>query len=161
MYTLDIEDLFKLRYGVQVDGSYILIRNIPWSSIDRIVRVQTSELSPARIDANPGACIQQLAELHAAATEGARVSAADSMGHIYPLLVSGVATLDNVEQIHQRLFDFYPVHPGSGQWTWNGIDIRSTAYGSVRRQTSPPYDKDDPTFGALKNVDSLSVIMQF
>ena len=159
--TLDIENVLKLRYGLQVDGSHILIRNIPWSSLDRIERVQVSELNAARIDAHPGACVLQLPGLHAAATDGARDAAADSMGHIYPLLLSGVATLDNVEQVHRNLFGFYPVHPGSGQWQWNGSVLSSTTFGSVRRQNSPPYDADDPTFGALKDVDELSLSMQF
>ena len=77
-----------------------------------------------------------IASLHAAA--------ADSMGHIYPLLLSGVATPGNVEQVHQRLFGFYPIHAGSGRWNWNGHSLSSSAYGSARRESSPPYDKDDP-----------------
>ncbi|MDA0322096.1 MAG: hypothetical protein O2923_05185 [Verrucomicrobia bacterium] len=161
IFTLDLENIIKLRYGMQVDGSYVLVRNIPWSSLDRIEKVEESTLNAARVDAHPGACVMQLAGLHAAAADGARASAADSMGQIYPLLLSGVATAGNVEQVHQGLFGFYPVHPGPGRWNWDGYSLSSTAFGTVRRQSSPPYAKDNPTLGALKDIDNLSVSMQF
>jgi hypothetical protein len=161
IFTLNMENVIKLRYGLQVDGSHVLVRNIPWSSEDRILHVQVPELRTARIEANPGACLLQLPGLHAAASDGARAAAVDSMGHIYPLLLSGVATLGNVEAIHQRLFGFYPVHPGEGHWTWNGSTLSSTKFGSALRQSAPAYDAEDPVFGALKDIDTLQLGMQF
>ncbi len=161
IYTFNIENIVKFRYGLQVDGDYVLVRNIPWSSKDRIDDVGVADLHTASLRANPGACVLQLPGLHAAASDGARASALDSMGHIYPLLLSGVADLASVEDVHHRLFGFYPVHPGPGAWSWNGSKLTSSRFGTVLQQSAPTYDAENPVFGVMKDVDSISLGMQF
>ena len=159
--TMDVEGIIKARLGAQVEGRYLMIRNIPWSSADKVVEVRESQLNGARLDAFPGACKKQLAGLHASAADRFRVAAGNSMGYIYPLLLSKRADLDNIEDTHKALFGFRPVHPGSGNWRWDGVELSSTSYGSVLKQTSPPYDEKKPVFGLLGEIDFLNISMQF
>ena len=42
---MDLFGVVKLRYGVEVAGKYLVIRNIPWSSDDRVVSVAPAELN--------------------------------------------------------------------------------------------------------------------
>lgn len=161
VFTMDIEGIIRMRYGVQVEGSYVMIRNIPWSSADKIVKVEKSKLNAARLEAYPGSCKLQLAGLHASAADRYRVAAGNSMGYIYPLLASKTADLDNIEATYKKLFGFRPVHPGGGRWQWDGVNVSSTAYGTVLKQTTPAYDAKAPVFGLLGKIDSLNVSMQF
>ena len=118
-------------------------------------------MNAARLEAYPAACKLQLPGLHASAADKFRESAMDTMGHIYPLLVSGCSSIDNVEQKHMKLFGFRPIHPGPGNWSWNGNEVVSSSYGTVLRQSCPVYSKDDPTFGMFKDILELKVGMQF
>ena len=136
-------------------------RNGRRSNDVRITRVENAPLNGARLDAYPEACLLQLPGLHAAASDQSRAAALQGLGYLYPLLASGFATLDDAKKKHDRLFGFYPVHPGEGEWLWDGNRLSSSKYGSVFRQRQPGYEEGDRDFGILKDLDHLHVGMQF
>ncbi len=157
--TLDVMGLMKLRYGIEVDGRYILIRNIPWAADGRVAGTVEAGANGARLSVRPGACRRQLSALRTAAGEGARRAALDNLGHLYPIAVAGVAETGDLGAAHARLFGFRPVHPGPGEFRWEAGELVSTAYGSVTRQRQP--SAPDPEAALLSDLEALTLEMQF
>ncbi|NNE00951.1 MAG: hypothetical protein HKN47_26850, partial [Pirellulaceae bacterium] len=160
VWTMDLFGVVKLRYGVEVAGKYLVIRNIPWSSEDHVVSVLPAELNAAMLQANPSACKQQLPGLFAAAADGNRRAVMSGLGRLYPFMLSGSVSVEAAAREHQRLFGFYPRELADDQWTWSNYQLISADYGQPNRQRQPPFDPDQP-FGLMNRVDSLQVNMQF
>ncbi len=161
VFLIDIMGTIKLRYGIEVQKNFIMIRNIPWSNTDRIVNVEEAVLNGARLNAFPGSCDLQLPGLNTSASESNRKAGLRGTGLLYPLAASGFATIDNISEKHSRLFGFKPVHPGNGQWRWENNHLESTVYGSVFRQKQPGPDSKSRKLGLLKDIEYLGVSMQF
>lgn len=160
VWTTDVFGVVKLRYGVEVVGKYLVIRNIPWSSDDRVVSVSPAELNAAMLQANPSACQQQLPGLYAAAADGNRHAVMAGLGRLYPFLLSGAKSVDDAATQHQRLFGFYPRQLGDDQWTWSNLRLISNDYGEPTQQRQPAFDPQQP-FGLMNRIDSLRLNMQF
>ena len=96
----DIMGAVKLRYGLEVQDGFLMIRNIPWSSKDKVERIGNAALNGMGLKVYPAACKLQLPGLHSTAAEKSRASALQGMGHLYPLLSSGYATMDNAADLH-------------------------------------------------------------
>ena len=159
--TLDIMGMVKLRYGLEVQGGYLVVRNIPWSNGDRVARVDTALLNGACLQAYPSACNLQLAGLFAADQDGEMASAMWSLGSLYPLVASGRASSETAAAECARLFGFKPLHPGDGKWVWDRYELTSSRYGTVFRRKQPPYVKDKNPVGLFKDIEHLCVAMQF
>ncbi len=159
VWTMDVFGVVKLRYGVEVAGKYLVIRNIPWSSDDRVVSVVPAELNAAMLQANPSACKQQLPGLFAAASDANRKAVMSGLGRLYPFMLSGAESVDDAANLHQRLFGFYPSQLGD-QWQWTDFRLISDDYGEPTRQRQPAFDPQQP-FGLMNRVDSLQLNMQF
>jgi len=159
--TLDLFGMVKLRYGIEVQGRYLMIRNMPWSNKDRVARTDTSPLNGACLQAYPGACDLQLPGLFSAAQGQALAASMQDLGLLYPLVASGSATPETAAAEHARLFGFKPVHPGNGKWVWDNFELMSSQYGSVHRQTQPSFAKDKSSFGLFNDIDNFCVSMQF
>lgn len=159
--SLDIMGLLKLRYGLEVQGSYVVVRNIPWSNKDRVARMDTAPLNGACLQAYPDACEMQLAGLFAAEQDRSLLSARQGLSALYPLVASGYATPDKAAAEQARLFGFKPIHPGDGKWVWDNYELTSSQYGSVHRQKQPAYAKDKSRFGLFNDIETLCVGMQF
>ena len=160
VWTMDIFGVVKLRYGVEVVGKYMVIRNIPWSSDDRVVSLAPAELNAAVLQANPSACKQQLPGLFAAASDANRQAVMSGLGRLYPFMLSGAKSVDEAAMEHQRLFGFYPKQLDEDQWTWSDFRLVSKDYGEPIRQRQPAFDPQRP-FGLMNHVDSLQLNMQF
>jgi hypothetical protein len=160
VWTMDVFGVVKLRYGVEVVGKYLVIRNIPWSSNDRVVSVAPAELNAVMLQANPSACKQQLPGLFAAASDANRQAVMSGLGRLYPFLLSGAKSVDDAMTQHQRLFGFYPRQLGDDQWKWTDYRIVSNDYGEPTRQRQPAFDPQRP-FGLMNRIDSLQLNMQF
>ncbi len=159
IYALDIMGAVKLRYGIEVRGNYVLIRNIPWSDAGAVTGVKTASLNGARLIVHPRANRLGLSALAAAAGEKARKAALESMGMLYPLVAGGYADLADAPAAHEQLLGFRPLHPGPGAWEWEDGHIGSTAYGTVFRQKQPAAPADATAL--LDEIESLSVEMRF
>ncbi len=160
VWTMDVFGVVKLRYGVEVVGKYLVIRNIPWSSDDRVVSVAPAELNAAMLQANPSACKQQLPGLFAAACDANRQAVMAGLGRLYPFMLSGAKSVDEAATEHQRLYGFYPRELGDDQWNWSDFRLISDDYGEPTRQRQPAFDPQQP-FGLMNRIDSLQLNMQF
>ena len=160
VWTMDILGVVKLRYGVEVVGKYMVIRNIPWSSDDRVVSLAPAELNAAVLQASPASCKQQLPGLFAAASDANRQAVMSGLGRLYPFMLSGAKSVDEAAVEHQRLFGFYPKQLDDDQWTWSDFRMTSRDYGEPTRQRQPAFDPQRP-FGLMNRIDSLQLNMQF
>lgn len=158
--TLHFFGMIKLRYGIDVQGGYLLVRNIPWSNKEKISEVRKVPLKSAFLETFPEECKAQLPSLFATANEKTRVSLNKSIAYLYPLLASGYATVVDSEKKHYNLFGFKPVHPEGGVWQWNSKHLSSSRFGSVIAQKQPRYD-GGVGLGLLKDIDTISLNMQF
>jgi hypothetical protein len=160
VWSMDIAGVIKLRYGVQVAGNYLVVRNIPWSGSDRVVQVEPAGLCSAGLSVWPAACELQLPGLFASAAEQERLEAMSAIGRLYPLIISQVANVQTAEQRHGQLFGFRPLHPPSGHWVWHEGTLASSVYGSAQHQRQPDFDPQRP-FGLMQAIESLQLNMQF
>jgi hypothetical protein len=160
VWSTDVVGIIKLRFGVQVTGRYLVIRNIPWSTEDRVVRAAEAPLNGAWLTVAPTAGRLQLPGLFASTADQERRAAIASLGRLYPLLLSGDADLGSAGQRHQQLFGFRPLHPPRGQWEWRDFQLASSVYGSASRQRQPGFDPQQP-FGLMQTMESLTLSMQF
>ncbi len=160
VWTMDVFGVVKLRYGVEVVGKYLVIRNIPWSSDDRVVSVAPAELNAAMLQANPAACRLQLPGLFAAASDANRRAVVSGLGRLYPFMLSGATSVEEAATEHQRLFGFYPRELNHDHWTWTNFRMISHDYGEPTQQRQPAFDPQQP-FGLMNRIDSLQLNMQF
>jgi hypothetical protein len=159
--SVNVFGMIKLRYGIEVQDDYLLIRNIPWSSREKISGVKGAPLKSVFLEAFPEACKEQLPGLFAAWNEKTRASSQKNMAYLYPLLASGYASVDDLEKKHFELFGFKAVHPEGGKWQWDGRHIASSQFGSIRAQKQPSYQGEDEGMGLLRNIDNIRLNMQF
>ena len=159
--ALNIFGMIKLRYGVELQGDYLLVRNILWSNKEKISGVRKVPLKSAFFEAFPIAAKKQLPGLFAAANKNTRASLQKNMAYLYPLLASGYAPVDDVEKKYFDMFGFKPVHPESEKWQWNGKHLSSSRFGGVASQRQPSYNKNIDEIGLLHNIDNVSLNMQF
>ncbi|MEZ6120725.1 MAG: hypothetical protein R3C28_29690 [Pirellulaceae bacterium] len=159
VWTLDLFGAVKLRYGVEVIGNYMVVRNIPWTSGDQVVSTLPVELNGAMLQANPIACQKQLPGLFAAATDANRKSVMASLGRLYPMMLLE-ADVDQALHSHFALFGFEPNKLDTDQWIWREQQLSSAEYGNPRRQRQPEFDPNRP-FGMLQHIESMHLNMQF
>ncbi|MBN2685265.1 MAG: hypothetical protein JXR40_08290 [Pontiellaceae bacterium] len=156
----DIAGIVKLRFGLEVQDGFLLIRNIPWSNKDRIVGVKQSDLNGARLDVWPAACKLQLPGLFSAAAEKERAAAFQGMGFLYPLLSSGHTQMESAFDDHMKLFGFTPRLAAGDAWIWENQTLESKLYGSIYRKQQPAFSEDDE-LGLLGVLRKMSLGMQF
>lgn len=161
IYNFNFFSLLSLRLGVEVNKGFLVLSNIPWSQRAEIMSVENVPLNGARLAVTPGAGKKQLPGLFAAATEQQRGAVMNGIGYLYPMLLTGSASVKEAQQRHDDLFGFYPEHPDGGDWTWSDHTIRSTSYGTITHQVQPEHKPGDRDFGMLRDIDQLSVNMQF
>jgi hypothetical protein len=159
VWTMSIEGVIKLRFGVEVVDRYLVIRNIPWSTQDRVVEVKDASLNGASLAVWPSACRLQLPGLFASAADQERRATMSGLGRLYPLVVAG-SGVDVAAERHAKLFGFRPLHPAGGQWRWENRNLTSSVYGSALRQRQPGYDPSRP-FGLMQAIEKMELTMQF
>lgn len=161
IYTFTVFGLVKLRYGIEIQGNYLVIRNIPWAHKEVIAATVTAPFNGAMLQAFPASCKTQLPGLYTTAEEHNRKAARQGMAYLYPIVASGLADIDEAPEHHYRLYGFRPAHPGNGRWFWLHRQITSSIYGSAREQKQMSYRKEAPEFGLFRDIASLSLNMQF
>ena len=160
VWSMDIVGLIKLRFGVEVTDRFLVIRNIPWSSQDRVIQVEQAGLKGAQLTATPSACRLQLPGLFASASDQERRAVFGGMGRLYPFVAGGTKDIEAAGERHAQLFGFRPIHPATGDWQWRDAKMASSVYGTVDRQRQPAYDSTQP-FGLMQSIDSVRLNMQF
>ncbi len=157
--TFKLFDLISLRYGVKVDGKYLVISNLPWRKI-ALEKQDRSLLSAAALTVAPYNGVKQLPGLHTAAVEQEREAAFRSMAHLLPFFLAGVETEEEARAQHRKLFGFEPLQPG-GTLSWDRLRLRNSEFGSIDAERHPAYQDGDRDFGILSWVQRLSLSMQF
>ncbi|GAB4339371.1 MAG: hypothetical protein Kow0089_12160 [Desulfobulbaceae bacterium] len=161
IYALNIFNTIKIRLGIVLQGNYLQIRNIPWTSLEETGTPREMELNGAQLEIAPAACEHQLPALFTSAAEQGRKTTFKGLGYLYPLMVSTTASVDEASEIHARLFGFRPVYRADDHWKWDGRELSSLLYGSVRKPVQPAHVAGDRDFGLLKDIDAMSLSMQF
>ena len=157
----DLMGVLKLRYGLEVKDGFLLIRNVPWSSQDRVVNVETSDLNAAQLKLWPAACKLQLPGLFASSAEKERAAAFQGFGFLYPLIASGCAGMENVLDEHLKLFGYTLRKAEQDDWSWTGGTLESRRYGSIFHKKQAAYNETTGDFGLLECINDLSIQMQF
>jgi hypothetical protein len=159
-WTVDLAGMAKLRFGVEVKGDFLVIRNIPWSQEERIESVEKATLNGAELVVHPGACDLQLPSLFAAAADADRQSVLSSLTRLYPILLTHPElTVPEAIQKHADLYGFAPrMHPND-TWQWDGRTLRSNDFGVANQPKQPAYA--DKPFGLMQRIDSARLNMQF
>jgi hypothetical protein len=161
VFSFSVAGIIKLRFGVELHQEFLLIRNIPWSHDEKITAVDTAVLKSVSLKTFPEACNLQLPGLFAADQDRGLFVAFQGLGHLYPLVLSGYAGVEEAAQKHADLFGFTPRHPGNGQFLWDNFHLKSSTYGFIFNQKQPAYKKGDTNFGLLEGFEYLGVSMQF
>jgi len=161
IYTLNFEDIVQIHLRLEIQGDYLLISNLPWTTAIRVGDTMATQLNGAQLTLDLSRIDKQLPALHTKVFTDYRNAAVDGMGYIYPLIQAGVA--DSVQQAIDRHFEIYgfkPVHPSRGEWLWRDSHLESTEFGTVVRPVQPPYEEGDRDFGLFPHVDRIGVNMQ-
>ena len=159
VFEVDIERMFRLRFGVEVEGRYLHISNQPLTHRPKIVGTTTAVMNGAQIQLSPAACMRQLPALHASAMSRQREAAMSGIDYLYPLMTLETDTSTAIAR-HRELFGFAPVHPAPGHWEWADGQLRSTRFGTLAQQTQPELMEGE-SFGALQAVRDMKVGARF
>ena len=160
VWMMNIAGMIKLRYGVEIVDNYVVIRNIPWSTIEQIVQVKSTELNAASLLVNPGSCIEQMPGLYAAASDANSRVAMSGLARLLPFMIGKNISVKEAMQEHQRLFGFFPKAVQGDQLEWKHQHLISADYGEPLRQRQPAFDPQKP-FGLMNQIDFLRLEMQF
>ncbi|MCZ6793244.1 MAG: hypothetical protein O7J95_06485 [Planctomycetota bacterium] len=158
--TVDIFGFAKLRLGIEVDGGFLIVSNIPWTAHSRFHGLGAGHLDSGLLQVTPGAGTRQLPGLFTTAMEKERRSAYESAGHLFPLMLAGASDLAAARAWHHRMLGFAPVHPSPGEFRWEEGRVTSDRFGSLHRQRQPPYREGNTDFGLLRRVHSLRLSFQ-
>ena len=160
MLTMDIVNMVKLRFGIEVRDGFLVISNIPWSQSGKFQGYKSDVLDGVALQVNPGVGQLQLPGLFASAKASERDAAFGSMAYLLPMLLAGAENERSAQAWHRRIFGFEPVHPDRGSWTWQNQTLTSDRFGSPGRQRQPAYVPGDREFGAMRQIDDLTVSLQ-
>ena len=160
VWMLDIMGMLKLRYGIEIVDDYIVVRNIPWSTKEKIIQVESSELNAASLLVNPGSCVEQMPGLFAAASDANSRVAMSGLARLMPFMIGKNIRVEEAMKEHQRLFGFFPKTVLGDRLEWKHQHLVSTDYGEPLRQRQPVFDPQKP-FGLMNQIDFLRLEMQF
>ncbi len=161
IYTVNFLGMVKLRFGLSVQGDFLVISNVPWSQNARIASVASASLNAAAMTLRPGAVHEQLPALFTTAMDQQRDAAMHGLGYLYPLAASGVETVEALLDRHRNLFGFVPVHPGTGTWTSHNGHLQSSVFGMASSQRQPAYQPGQRQFGLFQDLEYLKLNLQF
>ena len=161
IYTLNVADIVQIHLRLEIQGDYLLISNLPWTTAVTIGEGTTATLNGAQLTLDLTQIEKQLPALHTKVFTDYRAAAVDGMGYVYPLIAAGVA--DSVNQAidrHFEIFGFKPRHPWQGEWMWRDSYLESTPFGTAMRPVQPEFRQGDRSFGLFPELDRISVNMQ-
>jgi hypothetical protein len=160
-YTISIGGVVSLRFGLEIKDRYLVITNLPLSHNPAVRSWREARRNAAALQLNPAACMQQIPALYTSASSRQRAAAMGGLGCLYPMLRSGSENVDAAIARHRDLFGFTPLHPGRGQWQWDGSQLSSTVFGHPGQEEQPEYDPADKEFGIFQGLKNLGLSMQF
>jgi len=161
IYTLNIADIVQIHLRLEIQGNYLAVSNLPWTTAVVIGDGQDVPLNGAQLTLDLTRISDQLPALHTKAHTDYRAAAVDGMGYIYPLLQAGIAdSVNQAIQKHFEIFGLMPVHPTDGEWIWRDSYLESSEFGTAIRPVQPEWQEGDRSFGLFPQVDRIGVNMQ-
>lgn len=160
VWSLAFGGMVKLRVGLEVADRHLVLRNLPWATPDRLVRLEPSPMNGAGLSVWPAACDLQLPGLFASAADQERRATLAGLGRLQPLIACGLATPETAADQHDLLFGFRPLPMPDDRWVWRNHQLVSTRYGSAQHPRQPAHHADRP-FGLLQTLEHLHLTMQF
>ena len=161
IYTLNIEDIVQIHLRLEIQGNYLAVSNLPWTTAVTIGEGQQVPLNGAQLTLDLTRISEQLPALHTKVYTDYRAAAVDGMGYIYPLLEAGIAnSVNQAIQRHFEIFGLMPVHPANGEWIWRDSYLESSEFGTATRPVQPEWQEGDRSFGLFPQVDLIGVNMQ-
>jgi len=161
IYTLNVADIVKIHLRLEIQGNYLAVSNLPWTTAVTIGEGQKAPLNGAQLTFDLTRISKQLPALHTKIYTDYRAATVDGMGYLYPLLEAGVAdSVNQAIQKHFEIFGLMPVHPAEGAWIWRDSYLESTEFGTATRPVQPEWQEGDRNFGLFPDVDLIGVNMQ-
>ncbi|MCO4813015.1 MAG: HEAT repeat domain-containing protein [Gammaproteobacteria bacterium] len=161
IYTLNVEDIVQIHLRLEIQGNYLAVSNLPWTTAVTIGRGQEVPLNGAQLTLDLTRISEQLPALHTKVYTDYRAAAVDGMGYLYPLLEAGIAdSVDQAIRKHFEIFGLMPVHPANGEWIWRDSYLESSQFGTATRPVQPEWKAGDRRFGLFPQVDLIGVNMQ-
>ena len=161
IYTLNVADIVKIHLRLEIQGNYLAVSNLPWTTAVTIGEGQKVPLNGAQLTLDLTRISKQLPALHTKVYTDYRAAAVDGMGYLYPLLEAGIAdSVNQAIQKHFEIFGLMPVHPAEGQWLWRDSYLESSEFGTATRPVQPEWREGDRNFGLFPQVDLIGVNMQ-
>ena len=161
IYTLDIADIVKIHLRLEIQGNYLAVSNLPWTTAVTIGAGQNVPLNGAQLTLDLTRISKQLPALHTKVYTDYRAAAVDGMGYLYPLLEAGISdSVNQAIQKHFEIFGLMPVHPAEGEWLWRDSYLESSEFGTATRPVQPEWREGDRNFGLFPQVDLIGVNMQ-
>lgn len=158
--TISMEEVVNIRFGIEIQGNYLILNNLPWSKTSSVAGSRPAALNTLALDIHPEAGVLQAPGLFTAASDQERKATVQGERYLYPFLACGATSVVNAASQCRATFGFAPEHPGKGEWVWKDGQLRSTLYGSARYPVQPAYKPGD-SFGILDGIDSLNLNLQF
>ncbi|MEI7880588.1 MAG: hypothetical protein WCI95_06905 [bacterium] len=159
--AVSLERIVNIRFGVEIQGDFLILSNLPWSQKPAFGPTRTAPLNTLALDIHPEAGVLQMPGLFTAACEQERAAAFQGLRYLYPLLACGADSPVEAEAQCRRLFGFAPEHPGSGRWLWEKGRLLSSIYGDQLHPRQPEYKAGARAFGILDGLDLLNLNLQF
>ena len=161
IYTLSVEGFVTLRFGLRVQGRYLVVSNLPLTHRPTLRGVEPAPNNGMQLSLHPGAAQVLLPSLFAAAMERQRGAVMEGIGMLQPFMVSGAVSVEEAATLHASMFGFAPVHPAGGAYEWAGGVVRSPVFGQPGMERQPAFSDDAGGFGVLQRVRELAVSLQF
>jgi hypothetical protein len=159
MYTINFENVIKLRFSGEVVGNYLVISNRPWAHAAKVAGVEKPSLRGAALQAWPYAPKAGLPALYTATQESLRKAAFKGNEYLLPFALVGDGNIENARSLHARVLGFKPIHPGNGTWLLKDGVLRSSTFGAFGDAMQPTFKKGED-FGVLQGVKHLGLNMQ-
>ena len=160
-FDCQLENIISLHFGVELQGRYLVLTNLPWSQKFELAERPEKLLNGASLEVHPEAVEKQLPALFTAAVAQQRASAMAGLGCLTPILLAEGGDVGRALKRHMQLFGYAPLHPAGGRWVWKDGWLESDRFGTPWEPLQPEYAPGDRGFGLLREVRDLSLSMQF
>lgn len=161
IFTLSIEGMLKLRYGLSLQDRYLVISNLPLTHAPRVCEGGLAPNNGLGLALAPRAVDQLLPALFTSAMEQERHAAMEGLAMLHPVVNSTEPDVPRATELHAKLFGFSPVHPAGGEFQIVDDRLHSSEFGHLGAERQPPYEAGDRDFGVFRRVAALDLSVQF
>jgi hypothetical protein len=161
IHTLSLSGVMKLRFSLNVQGRYLVISNQHLTHRPRLLGEIEAPNNGTWLGLQPAAAVKLRPSLRTAGMEQQRETTLKGAAMLYPLLLSGVASVDEAARRHQALFGFAPVHGSGGVFTWQDEMVASSKFGRAGAEQQPAFECEESETGLMRGVKQLSVSLRF